>query len=94
MIDHHRRISAELVPHLQERPLTLKRYPDGVNAELFHEKRCPSHRRPSIATCPIPRRGGTGKPTFEAADVIERVRRLGDLFEPVRSLQHELPRLG
>jgi bifunctional non-homologous end joining protein LigD len=62
MIDYYRRISGQLLPHLQERPLTLKRYPDGVDAEFFYEKRCPSHRPPWIATCSIPRRGATGKP--------------------------------
>jgi bifunctional non-homologous end joining protein LigD len=62
MIDYYRRISAELLPHLQKRPLTLKRYPDGVDAEFFYEKRCPSHRPPWIATCPVPRRGAPGKP--------------------------------
>jgi bifunctional non-homologous end joining protein LigD len=62
MIDYYRRISGQLLAHLQERPLTLKRYPDGVDADFFYEKRCPSYRPPWIATCPVPRRGAPGKP--------------------------------
>jgi bifunctional non-homologous end joining protein LigD len=62
MIDYYRRISGALLPHLRERPLTLKRYPDGVDAGFFYEKQCPSHRPPWVATCPVPRRGATGEP--------------------------------
>jgi bifunctional non-homologous end joining protein LigD len=61
MIDYYRRISGPLLNHLRDRPLTLKRYPKGVDAEFFYEKRCPPHRPPWIATCPIPRRSTTGK---------------------------------
>ncbi len=32
-----------MLPHLRDRPLTLKRYPNGVDAQYFYEKRCPSH---------------------------------------------------
>jgi len=32
------------VPHMAGRPLTLKRYPDGVDGQFFYEKKCPSHR--------------------------------------------------
>lgn len=60
MIDYYRRISGPLLNHLRDRPLTLKRYPEGVDAEFFYEKRCPPHRPPWIATCPIPRRSTTG----------------------------------
>ena len=31
------------MPHLRGRPLTLKRYPNGVDAPHFYEKQCPSH---------------------------------------------------
>ena len=62
MIEYYRRIAGLLLPHLRGRPLTLKRYPDGVDAEFFYEKQCPSHRPPWVATCPIARRGTTGKP--------------------------------
>ena len=44
LIDYHRRIAEVALPHLRDRPLTLKRYPDGVEGEHFYEKQCPSHR--------------------------------------------------
>jgi len=44
VIDYYTRVAPVLVPHLKDRPLTLKRYPDGVDGEAFYEKNCPSHR--------------------------------------------------
>jgi bifunctional non-homologous end joining protein LigD len=43
LIDYYTRVAPALLPHLRDRPLTLKRYPNGVEAEYFYEKRCPSH---------------------------------------------------
>jgi bifunctional non-homologous end joining protein LigD len=43
VIDYYTRVSRALLPHLRGRPLTLKRYPDGVEGEYFYEKNCPSH---------------------------------------------------
>jgi bifunctional non-homologous end joining protein LigD len=43
LIDYYTRVAAVLLPHLRDRPLTLKRYPNGVEANHFYEKRRPSH---------------------------------------------------
>ena len=43
VIDYYTRVAPALLPHLRDRPLTLKRYPNGVNGQFFYEKRCPSH---------------------------------------------------
>ena len=43
VIDYYTRIAPVLLPHLRDRPLTLKRYPNGVDAGHFYEKNCPSH---------------------------------------------------
>jgi bifunctional non-homologous end joining protein LigD len=43
VIDYYTRIAPVLLPHLRDRPLTMKRYPDGVEGQFFYEKRCPSH---------------------------------------------------
>ncbi|MEA2301448.1 MAG: bifunctional non-ous end joining protein LigD [Solirubrobacteraceae bacterium] len=53
VIDYYAAIAPVLVPHTRGRPLTLKRYPDGVAGKFFYEKRCPAHRPDWVATAPI-----------------------------------------
>jgi bifunctional non-homologous end joining protein LigD len=53
VIDYYTRVSSALLPHLKKRPLTLKRYPNGVDEKYFYEKRCPSHRPEWVATAPV-----------------------------------------
>jgi bifunctional non-homologous end joining protein LigD len=43
VIDYYTRVAPVLLPHLHDRPLTLKRYPNGVDGGHFYEKQCPSH---------------------------------------------------
>jgi bifunctional non-homologous end joining protein LigD len=44
VIDYYARIAPVMVPHLAERGVTLRRFPDGVEGGSFFEKRCPGHR--------------------------------------------------
>ena len=53
MIDYCTRVAPALLPHLKDRPLTLKRYPDGVDGEMFYEKNCPKHRPSWVATAKV-----------------------------------------
>jgi bifunctional non-homologous end joining protein LigD len=53
VIDYYIRVSEYLMPHLRNRPLTMKRYPDGVDHPFFYEKRCPSHRPPWVKTASV-----------------------------------------
>jgi bifunctional non-homologous end joining protein LigD len=43
LIDYYTRVAPAVLPHLRDRPLTLKRYPNGVEGQYFYEKRCPPH---------------------------------------------------
>src|SRR5213080_796348 len=52
-IDYYARIAPVLVPHLAGRPLTLKRYPNGVDQQFFFEKNATIHRPPWVKTAPI-----------------------------------------
>src|SRR5688572_27721522 len=53
VINYYIRIAPVLLPHLKNRPLTLKRYPDGVEGFFFYEKQCPSHRPGWIRTTKV-----------------------------------------
>jgi len=60
MLEYYTRIADVLVPHLKNRAVTLKRYPDGVEGESFYQKNCPAHRPDWLATHDMKR--GTGDP--------------------------------
>jgi bifunctional non-homologous end joining protein LigD len=53
VIDYYARIAPALIPHLQGRPVTMKRYPNGVDEEYFYEKNAPKHRPDWVKTAPI-----------------------------------------
>ncbi len=53
VIDYYTRIAPVLLPHLRRRALTLKRYPNGVDAHFFYEKNCPSHRPEWVETVAV-----------------------------------------
>src|SRR4051812_5821977 len=53
VIDYYVRIAPVLLPHLKDRPLTLKRYPEGVTGMFFYEKSCPKYRPDWVQTAPI-----------------------------------------
>lgn len=59
VIDYYARVAAVMLPHVTDRGLTLRRFPDGVDGESFFEKRCPSHRPDWLLTAAGPGdRGG------------------------------------
>jgi bifunctional non-homologous end joining protein LigD len=58
VIDYYIRISDFLLPHLRDRPISLKRYPDGVDGFFFYEKQCPSHRPKWVKTARVKKSEG------------------------------------
>ena len=53
VIDYFVRIAPVLLPHLKGRPLTMKRYPNGVGGMFFYEKNCPEHRPDWVQVAPV-----------------------------------------
>jgi bifunctional non-homologous end joining protein LigD len=53
VIDYYVRVAPALLPHLHDRPLTMKRYPNGVTGMFFYEKNCPKHRPDWMQTAKI-----------------------------------------
>jgi bifunctional non-homologous end joining protein LigD len=59
VIEYYTRITPVLLPHVRERPLTFKRYPDGVEGKFFFEKNAPSHTPEWIRRVRLPSPGST-----------------------------------
>jgi bifunctional non-homologous end joining protein LigD len=55
VIDYYRRVSRYILPHIKNRPITLKRFPNGVGGKHFYEKDAPSYTPDWVKTFPIPR---------------------------------------
>jgi bifunctional non-homologous end joining protein LigD len=53
VIDYYTRVAPVLLPHLQGRSLTMKRYPNGVEGEFFYEKQRPSFTPDWVHSAPL-----------------------------------------
>lgn len=60
LIDYYVKISKYLLPHLKNRPVTLKRFPAGVFGEAFYEKDAPAFTPAWVKTAAVPRRETPG----------------------------------
>jgi len=56
VINYYIRVADALLPHLKDRPVTLKRFPNGVRGEYFYEKDAPGFTPEWVRTFPVPRR--------------------------------------
>ncbi|HEX2058764.1 MAG TPA: non-homologous end-joining DNA ligase [Actinomycetota bacterium] len=58
VVGYYQDVAPVLLPHLKNRLVTLKRYPDGVEGGFFYEKQCPKHRPDWVGTAPMRRKDG------------------------------------
>jgi bifunctional non-homologous end joining protein LigD len=54
LIDYYVSVAEVMLPHIGDRPLTMKRYPDGVAKKFFYEKHSPSHAPNWVRTVGVP----------------------------------------
>ena len=54
LLAYYREVAPVLVPHLRDRPFTMKRYPDGWQGKFFFQKDSPKHRPSWMRTAPFP----------------------------------------
>src|SRR5438105_13551026 len=59
LIQYYVDISRWLLPHIQDRAMVMKRYPNGADGEFFYMKRAPAPRPDWIRTCAIEHDSGT-----------------------------------
>lgn len=58
MIEYYRRIAPRMLPHLEGRPLSLNRYPDGIQGQSWYQKNTPDYFPDWIKTVPFAKEDG------------------------------------
>jgi bifunctional non-homologous end joining protein LigD len=58
VIHYYAQVAPYLLPHLHDRAITMKRYPDGVDGDYFYEKEAPSHRPKWVKTTKVAKGSG------------------------------------
>src|SRR4051812_7777807 len=58
LMTYYEMIAPALLPHLKDRPITLKRFPDGIYGEAFYEKDAPGFTPEWVKRTAVPRRSG------------------------------------
>ena len=71
VVGYYERVAERMLPHLAGRPLTLERYPKGIDAKGFMQKNAPAHFPESIHRVTIPARHGTT--TYPVVDHAEHI---------------------
>ncbi|PYS66480.1 MAG: ATP-dependent DNA ligase [Acidobacteria bacterium] len=59
LIDYYQKIAEKLVPCVKERPLVMKRYPDGIKGESFFQKEIGDYFPDWIERVKVKKKGGT-----------------------------------
>lgn len=59
LLRYYAAVSEVLLPHLEGRPMVMKRYPDGWRGEHFFMKRTPSHAPDWVETCSVEHGSGS-----------------------------------
>ena len=88
LIAYYHAIAPMILPHLAQRPLTMKRMPDGIDGPFFYEKSAPSHVPDWVPRCPTPNDQGEITDYMIAADeaCLLLVANLGAIeFHPLHS---------
>jgi bifunctional non-homologous end joining protein LigD len=61
VLDYYQRIATVLLPHVEGRPMTLKRYPEGTGGQFFFQKHAPAHRPDWVRTERVESHGSRGR---------------------------------
>src|SRR2546426_6426231 len=76
LFGYYRQVAPVIVPHLKDRPFTMKRYPHGIYGEVFFQKQAPKHIPNWIPTRQFrthPREGGSRLVDFALVNSSEAV---------------------
>ncbi|HTI69603.1 MAG TPA: non-homologous end-joining DNA ligase [Candidatus Limnocylindria bacterium] len=94
VIDYYIHIAPCLLPHLAKRPITLKRYPDGVEGAFFYERQCPSHRPAWVRTASAAKQEG-GEIQYCVIDTLPALVWAANLADiELHTFLHRAPRMN
>ena len=68
LIDYYLRVAPVMLPHIRKRPLTMKRFPDGVESKFFFEKHIPSHAPDWVRSVDVPANEGKDVLAYAVVD--------------------------
>jgi bifunctional non-homologous end joining protein LigD len=71
LIQYYASAAPVLLPHLEGRPISMSRYPEGIKGPSFYEKRAPGHQPDWMRTTPVVSDSQGGVIEFLVADTIE-----------------------
>jgi len=95
VIDYYVRAWPFLRPHLKNRPVTLKRYPNGIEGKHFYEKDAPGFTPEWIETFPVPRRDGGPDIRYVVVNDLPTMVWCANLANlEIHPFLHRVPKLG
>jgi len=59
VVDYFARVASYMLPHMKDRPLSIQRYPEGIQGEGFYQQEMPDYYPDWIARVEVPKEGGT-----------------------------------
>jgi bifunctional non-homologous end joining protein LigD len=95
VIDYYVRAASRLLPHVADRPVTLKRYPNGTEARFFYEKNAPRYTPQWVRTFPVPRRTGGPDIRYIVIDSVPALVWCANMAGlELHPFLHRVPRIG
>jgi bifunctional non-homologous end joining protein LigD len=96
LIRYYADVAPTALVHLTGRPLTLKRYPNGVEGDFFYEKNSPAHRPDWVRTAELPKDRGKGTIAYTLCEDVPTLVWLANLADielhPSLSMASEVTR--
>ncbi len=59
LVEHYRQVAVRMLPHVRGRPVSMERYPNGIDGERVFQKGAPAYFPPWIARATVPKKGGS-----------------------------------
>ena len=69
LMRYYARVASSILPIMRDRPLVLKRYPDGIEGQSFYQQKAPEHAPPGVRVETIQNERGERQRRFIGGDL-------------------------